>query len=113
MLLLCTEFPSISSIPEWHHLDLIEGNGKTVRVIKQAAAKWKSVATRLHFKIDDLSRIGKDYHQQSLNACQSVFMEWLQGRGRKPTTWDTVIKALEEADLSEPAADLKIVFSAS
>ena len=84
-----------------------------MRVINQAAAKWKSVATRLHFKIDDLSRIGKDYHQQSQNACQTVFMEWLQGRGRKPTTWDTVIKALEEADLSELAADLKIVFSAS
>ena len=110
---LCADFPSVSSLPEWHQLDLIEGNGKTVRVIKQAAAKWESVATRLHFKIDDLSRIRKDHHQQSQNACQTVFMEWLQGRGRKPTTWDTVIKALEEADLSELAADLKIVFSAT
>ena len=40
-------------------------------------------------------------------------MEWLRGNGRKPTTWNTIIKALEEADLVELAADLKIVFSTS
>ena len=113
MFLFCSEFPTISSLPKLHHLDLIEGYGKTVRVIKQAAAKWESVATRLHFNIDDLSRIEKDYHQQSDYASQTVFMEWLQGRGRKPTTWDTVIKALEEAELSELAADIKIVVSTS
>ena len=44
---------------------------------------------------------------------QTVFNEWLQGNGRKPTTWNTVIKALEEADLSELAGELKIVLSAS
>ena len=82
-------------------------------MIKQAAAKWESVATSLYFKIDDISRIRKDYHQQSESACQTVFMEWLQGKGRTPTTWNTVIKALKEADLSELSADLKVVLSAT
>ena len=107
------DFPTISSQPKFHHLDLIEGNGKTVRVIKQAAAKWESVATRLYFNIDDITRIREDYHQQAFKACRTTFIEWLQGKGRTPTTWNTVIKALDEADLSELAGDLNIVFSVS
>ena len=38
-----------------------------------------------------------------------MFSEWLEGKGRTPTTWETVIKALEEADLGEVAQDLKEV----
>ena len=82
-------------------------------MIKQSAAKWESVATRLHFESHDIIRLREDYHQQTSKACQTVFIEWLQGKGRKPTTWDTVIKALMEADLSELAGDLKFVLHAS
>ena len=99
--------------PKLHHLGLIKDSGKTVKVIEQAAAKWEEVATRLHFESHDISCIRKDYHQQTIEACRTVFIEWLQGKGRKPTTWDTVIKALEEADLSELAGDLKVVLHAS
>ena len=78
-----------------------------MRVIEQAAAKWERVATRLHFESHDISRLREDYPQQSIKACRTVFMEWLQGRGRKPITWSTVIKALKEADLAELAIDLE------
>ena len=84
-----------------------------MRVIERAAAKWVSVATRLHFESHDISRIREDYNQQTIKACQAVFIEWLEGKGRTPTTWNTVIKVLEEADLSELAGELKIVLSAS
>ena len=81
-----------------------------MRVIKQAAAKWEAVATRLYFESHDISRIREDYHQQTVKACRTVFIEWLEGKGRNPTTWNTLIKILEEADLSELAGELKIVF---
>ena len=99
--------------PKLHHLDFIEASGKTVKVIEQAASKWEKVATRLYFESHDISRIRKDYHQQTIDACRTVFIEWLQGKGRKPTSWDTVIMALKEADLSELAGDLKVVLHAS
>ena len=41
-----------------------------MRVIKQAAAMWESVATRLYFEIDGISRIREDYHQQNIDACR-------------------------------------------
>ena len=36
-------------------------------------------------------------------------MLWLEGKGRSPRTWETVIEVLEEAELSEMANDLKVV----
>ena len=71
------------------------------------------MATRLYFEPQDISRIRSDVQHQCINACETVLSEWLQGKGRKPTTWNTVIESLEEADLSELAADLRVVFSSS
>ena len=100
-----------STIPKLHQLDFLEGNGRAVRVIDTAAAIWDKVALRLHFEHHDITRIERDHHQQSVLACQTVFGEWLEGKGRQPTSWDTLIKALREAGLSEIVSDLECVLS--
>ena len=100
-----------SPVSELHQLDLLERNGRTVRVIDAAAAIWDKVALRLHFEHHDITRIERDHHQQSVLACQTVFGEWLEGKGCQPTSWDTLIKALREAGLSEIVSDLECVLS--
>lgn len=40
----------------------------------------------------------------------AVFTEWLEGKGRKPTTWETLITALKEGEFLTVASDLEIVF---
>lgn len=69
---------------------------------------WEEVATALHFEPNDILRIGKDKHQAK-DACRTVFIEWLQGKGRDPITWETVIKALDEVQQGELAKDLREV----
>ena len=101
---------SLTSEPRLYELDHIKGNGKTVKVISRVAAKWETVATRLHFEGHDIERIEKDKPHQSLDACRTMFIEWLEGKGRTPITWETVIKVLEEAELAELASDLRDVF---
>ena len=98
---------SLTSKPRLYELDRIKGNGKTVKVISRVAAKWEEVATRLHFEGHDISRIKKDEHYQSFDACRSMFVEWLEGKGRTPTTWETIIKVLEEVELANVASDLR------
>ena len=98
--------------PKWHQIDCIEGSGKKVNLITQVAARWERVATRLYFQVCDIDRIKKDTHHSSIPACSQVFKEWLEGKGRHPTTWETVIKALKEAELSEVAKDLEIIIRA-
>lgn len=100
---------TLSSVPEFHQLDLIEGNNKTVKVIERIAHKWEEVATRLYFGAHDIASIKQDCHYRTLQASRQVMMEWQMGKGRKPTTWATLINALSEADLAEVSYDLESV----
>ena len=101
--------PSASDRPELHKLDLIEGKGKKVKLIERVAAKWEAVATRLYFEGSDIERIKRDCNHQSVHCCRTVFIEWTDGRGRKPVTWEELIKAINEADFSEVAKDLQFI----
>ena len=92
-------------------IDVIEGNGKTVKVIEQVAARWESVATRLHFEGCNIQQIRRDNRDSCTDACRTVFIEWLDGKGRKPITWKTLIEVLREANFSEIASGLEHVMN--
>ena len=96
------------SKPHLHELDCIGGRCKTVKVIYKTAHVWKQIATRLYFEGHDILRIEKD-ERHAEDACRKVFIEWLVGKGRTPTTWGTVLQALNEAEQGELAKDLEEV----
>ena len=91
----------------------MEGNGKVVKVIDSVAARWEKVAMRLHFNHHVIECIRRDNHHQTTPSCQKMFAEWLDGSGRKPVNWQTLITALQEADFSELASDLQVVLMPS
>ena len=94
--------------PKLHELDLIEDTCKCqkVKLIERLAAKWEKLATRLHFEHHQIQKIKLDNPNSSEGCCRTVFMEWLDGRGRKPVSWKVVIDAISEAELSSVAEDL-------
>ena len=49
------------------------------------------------------------YHQP-VPACRTMFTQWLEGNGCKPTSWKTLIIALKEAKLSTHAEELENMF---
>ena len=99
----------MTAVPRLHQLHLIECEGKCVRIIRTAASKWRCLATTLHFEPRDINRIRSDNPTQCYDACWQVCSEWLEGIGRQPTTWTTLIKALNEAELGEIATDLETI----
>lgn len=98
----------LAGTPRLHELDLNKGNGKTVKLIRRTAAHWESLATRLYFEGYEIQSLRAN-HRDALDACREMFIEWLEGKGRSPKTWQTVIIALEEAEFSQVASDLKHV----
>lgn len=80
-----------------------------VKVIKSVAARWEDVAMRLHFNHNNIQRIKRDSHFQTIPSCRTMFAEWIDGERRKPVNWKTLITALEEAEFSELASDLQVV----
>ena len=79
-----------------------------MNVIDKTACAWEKVAIRLHFEGHDISRIRRN-ERQAEDACRTMFTEWLEGKGRTPTTWGTVLQALNEARQGELANDLEEV----
>ena len=97
-----------------HELDLIEGpNGKIVRIINDGASKWRRIATRLYFEGGATNQISQNSHEDTNQACSTMFSKWLEGENelRTPRTWETVIKALKEAELGQLAEDLETVLT--
>ena len=81
-----------------------------VRIIDGIAAKWKGVALRLYFEGDCTEVIEINCHYQAVPACRTMFTRWLEGYGREPKTWRTLIIALKEANLSMLAEKLEKMF---
>ena len=93
--------------PVFHELDLLERHGKKLQLIKRITGKWERVATRLHFPVDAIEVISRDSHHQCDSACRTMFSRWLDGEGREPRTWGTLVTVLYEADLSSVANELE------
>ena len=93
----------IESIPVLHELDLITSREKEIRVMRIVAPLWEKFSLRLQLRRETISTINKDNPQRAGDACQAMFNTWLNGEGRKPVSWGTLISALNEADLSEHA----------
>ena len=104
---------AIDDTPKLHELDRFERCLMVVKIIDRVAAKWKAVALRLHFDDHLLEVIEADCHHQSVRACRTMFTRWLEGIGRKPTTWRTLVKALKEANLSALAEEVEKMFTNS
>ena len=81
-----------------------------MKVIDKAATRWEKIAIRLNLDRHQIAEIKRDHHF-STDACREVFCMWLDGRGglRRPITWITLIRVLEEAGINEIARKLRAV----
>ena len=104
-------FVAIDNAPKLHQLEYLEHHSLTIKTINRVAAKWERVALHLHFEGYHIKIIERDCHYQSNSACRTMFTQWLEGSGRGPRTWRTLIVALGEADLDDIAKDLRNVLS--
>ena len=95
--------------PVFHELDLLERHSKKLQLIKQitSTGKWERVATQLYFPADAIELISRDAHHRCDSTCRTMFSRWLDGEGREPRTWGTLVTVLYEADLSSVANELE------
>jgi len=84
-------------------------SGKAVEIFQSITPHWKNLG--VYFDLDEmgciLDCIARD-HQYSLTRCFLQMMnKWLQGCGRQPVTWATLIEVLKEANYIRLAIDVK------
>ena len=100
-------------IPKLHELQqLVDIDGRTVRVMESVAVKWKDVAAALGFNGSRINSLEADVHHMSEDASREMFIKWLSGEHdlRGPTTWATLVQCLREARLVQIAVKIESIW---
>ena len=102
--------PAVDDIPKLHELERFEQYSLITTIIDRVAPQWKVVVLHLNFENHYIEIIEMSCHYQPVPACRTMFSQWLEGNGHKPTTWRTLIIALKEAKLNTLAEKLEKMF---
>jgi hypothetical protein len=112
-----TERPAVSSIntvgavPRLALLGkLTTRDGQRIEIIKTIAPRWQDIAVHLDFDPTGLTlrQIQADEGGKGVKSCcRAMFQYWLEGNGRKPVSWDTLLEILEDCNYGALAAQIK------
>ena len=102
-------------------MDLInweDENGfkRELRIYSKIAHKWRQITTRLDVELGEIKSIDEECRTR-YSRITAVFTQWFENaknmpNARKyPKTWQGLINLLEDAKLSEIAAELKRALS--
>ena len=79
----------------WHH------------VVPVVGAKWREVATYLGLESHVITAVHVDQSSVEDN-CLNALLRWMDGAGKQPKTWITVLEAMRRAGFNEPARELEV-----
>lgn len=80
-----------------------------LKVGQSIGAKYHKLGVFL-LNDDNGARLDSFEHQYCRDPeqiCRKIFSEWLQGNGRRPVTWETLIITLRESELSTLADEIE------
>ena len=67
--------------------------GMVFEVVKEVSTDWEKLALALRLRGDIIQ---EQRHFQPEVACHNILQRWLNGEGREPVTWDTLLDCLEQ-----------------
>jgi hypothetical protein len=85
-------------------------DGKKIETIKKICGRWKDVGDLLDFDPTGatLNQIQADRWGEGVESCcRAMFQLWLEGNGRQPASWATLLRVLRDSDFNALAADLE------
>ena len=78
-------------------------SGRTVNIVKQIGTQYSTLGPLL--LNDDTgavtSAIANEHHHNAVAINQEILKQWLQGQGKRPVTWSTLLGVLRDVGLSE------------
>ena len=91
------------------HMDL--HSGRALRILDNIASHWEEIGICLQIDEATLRMITAETRGDVMDCCGEMMRQWLQGSGRQPVTWATLIEVLREADFNVLAHDLEMVLT--
>ena len=88
---------------------LKSADGKKIQIIKRVAPSWRNLGILLDFDSSgtQLDIFDKKHHSDPESCCQAMFQCWLNGNGRGPHTWRTLIELIKDCDMEVLADEVE------
>jgi hypothetical protein len=98
----------LDEMPQLHQLQRLCRDSVVVNVIRAVAPSWEKFALYLMVERNMID-IWKRNADEIEDATRKLFGHWLDGNGRKPISWKTLIQALCENNLPNIASDVEAI----
>ena len=105
-----TTIAVLDTEPTLAKLSLLKSaDGKKIQIIKRVAPSWRNLGILLDFDSNgtELAIIDKKHHGDPESCCQAMFQCWLNGSGRGPHTWRTLIELIKDCDMEVLAIEVE------
>ena len=76
-------------------------------VVPVVAARWREVAAYLGLESHVITAVHVAQSNDE-DSCLKVLLRWMDGAGKQPKTWLTVLEAMRRAGFTEPAKELEV-----
>jgi hypothetical protein len=100
----------LDEMPRLHQLQRLCRGNVVVNVIRAVAPSWEKFALYLEMERNMID-IWKRNADEVEDATRTLFGHWLNGNGRKPISWKTLIQALNENDLPNIASEVEAILT--
>ena len=101
--------PSTEDRPTLPKLLNFKTSSGTVNIAKRIGADYNLLGAFL-LQDDDgtvTDAIANEYHHNAFKVNYEILKQWIQGKGRQPVQWSTLIDVLKEIELSELAKKIE------
>ena len=107
--------PRLSSKPKVGEMLLLKSidSQSTIRIIEEVARHCNDLGYHLHLDTSSVQNIWEGSESIITKKCERTIIEWLEGKGKMPVTWETFVTALEDLRLMELSDELRQILSSS
>ena len=92
----------------WQLQSFVGVGGRPVRVMENVCADWEKLALALQFRGGVIRAVRESERPLVESACRCILERWsVDGEGRQPVTWETLVGCLEDIGHSTLASDLR------
>ncbi len=109
VFIVCSPFTCAATTPTVAQLRYLsnEARGVAVKIIEEVQKDWRALSD--HLQLPDLT-VGNLEEFSNERACRTVFVKWLNGEGRGPKNWYTVMNVLTAMNYRTVAEKIPHIF---
>lgn len=100
------KFRVLEEEPKMRQLRTLQSGAVTVCIIEEVLAYWVDLADFLDLPTVTVRNLRAEPNFTPESACRTVFERWLNGQGRGPRTWDTLVQVLGEMGMRSLAENI-------